>query len=146
MTIWTQKTLRFKPFPGGIRLITREIAEALPEIREIETGLLNIFLQHTSASITINENADPDVQSDFDMALQRIVPDSLPYDHTLEGRDDMPAHIKSSMIGVSTNIPISNGRLMLGTWQGVYLFEHRRSTMERTVILTAFGKKIGQTG
>lgn len=139
--IWIQKPLRLAPFSSGMKSITREIVEALPEMREIEIGLLNIFLQHTSASITINENADPDVQSDFGMALGKIVPATFPYDHTLEGLDDMPAHVKSSMIGVSMNVPISGGRLALGTWQGIYLCEHRHSTHRRTIILTIHGKK-----
>lgn len=142
LMLWTQKTLRLKPFSNGIHSITQDVIEAIPEIREIESGLLNIFLQHTSASITINENADPDVQTDLGMVLHNIVPESLPYDHTLEGDDDMPAHVKSSMLGVSLNIPISKGKLALGTWQGIYLCEHRRSVHHRTIILTVFGKKI----
>ena len=113
----------------------------MPEIRDVESGLLNIFLQHTSASITINENADPDVQADLDMSLSRIVPESLPYEHTLEGRDDMPAHVKSSIVGVSVTVPIANGKLALGTWQGIYLCEHRRVGHSRTVVMTMFGKK-----
>lgn len=139
--LWIQKSLQLRPGSDGMRLITREILEALPEIREMECGLLNIFLQHTSASITINENADPDVQTDLNMSLHRIVPETLPYEHTLEGRDDMPAHVKSSMIGVSVNVPLSHGRLALGTWQGIYLCEHRLTAHRRTIILTAYGKK-----
>lgn len=138
--ITIRKTLRLPPFSGGLRLITCEVLEAIPEIRDIRIGMLNLFLQHTSASITINENADPDVQGDLDMALDKIVPESFPYDHTLEGRDDMPAHVKSSMLGVSLNIPIGDGRLLLGTWQGIYLCEHRRARHQRTIILSAFGE------
>ncbi|MDR1962903.1 MAG: secondary thiamine-phosphate synthase enzyme YjbQ [Planctomycetaceae bacterium] len=137
-----QRTLTLPVFSNGIRLITHEIMETIPEIREIDCGMLNIFLQHTSASITINENADPDVQKDMGMALGKIIPDSLPYEHTLEGNDDMPAHIKSSIVGVSVNVPIGHGRLLLGTWQGIYLCEHRRSPHRRSIILTAFGKKV----
>ncbi len=144
--IWAQKTLKLKTFSRGIRLITREIQAALPEIGQIESGMLNIFLQHTSASITINENADPDVQKDMNMALDRIAPESFPYEHTLEGRDDMPAHVKSSIVGSSINIPIVAGQLALGTWQGIYLCEHRNSAHARTIILSAFGKKMSQSG
>ncbi|MDR2115253.1 MAG: secondary thiamine-phosphate synthase enzyme YjbQ [Planctomycetaceae bacterium] len=122
-------------------MITREIIEAIPEIRELDCGMLNIFLQHTSASITINENADSDVQKDIQMALGKMIPDTLPYKHTLEGQDDMPAHLKSSVMGVSVNVPIGQGRLLLGTWQGIYLCEHRCSTHKRSIVLTAFGKK-----
>lgn len=124
-----------------MKLITREILEAIPELETVQIGMLNIFIQHTSASITINENADPDVQDDFDMALNQIVRDDLPYRHTLEGRDDMPAHIKTSIIGPSLNIPIGNGKLLLGTWQGIYLCEHRRSPHRRNIVLTIIGKK-----
>lgn len=138
---WIRRTLHLPPFAGGVRLITREILDAVPEIREIEIGMFNIFMQHTSASITINENAAPDVQSDLDMSLRKIVPESFPYEHTIEGRDDMPGHVKSSLVGVSLNIPIGNGRLLLGTWQGIYLCEHRYSRHSRTVILSAFGEK-----
>lgn len=136
-----QRKLTLPAFSNGIRMITREIIETMPEIRELDCGMLNIFLQHTSASIMINENADPDVQKDIQMALGKIIPDSLPYEHTLEGQDDMPAHIKSSVIGVSVNIPIGQGRLLLGTWQGIYLCEHRRSSHRRSIVLTVFGKK-----
>jgi secondary thiamine-phosphate synthase enzyme len=136
-----QRTLILPAFSNGIRIITREIIETIPEIRDLECGMLNIFLQHTSASITINENADPDVQQDIQMALGKIIPDSLPYEHTLEGQDDMPAHIKSSMVGVSVNIPIGQGRLLLGTWQGIYLCEHRQTSHQRSIVLTVWGKK-----
>ncbi|MDR2757546.1 MAG: secondary thiamine-phosphate synthase enzyme YjbQ [Planctomycetaceae bacterium] len=136
-----QKKLTLPSFSNGIRMITHEIIEAVPEIRELDCGMLNIFLQHTSASITINENADSDVRKDIQMALGKIIPDTLPYEHTLEGQDDMPAHVKSSVIGVSVNIPIGQGRLLLGTWQGIYLCEHRRSSHQRSIVLTVFGKK-----
>ncbi|MDR3199471.1 MAG: secondary thiamine-phosphate synthase enzyme YjbQ [Planctomycetaceae bacterium] len=136
-----QKKLTLPSSSNKVRIITREILEAIPEIREIDCGMLNIFLQHTSASITINENADSDVRKDFQMALDKIIPNTLPYEHTLEGQDDMPAHVKSSVVGVSVNIPIGRGRLLLGTWQGIYLCEHRHSTHQRSIVLTAFGKK-----
>lgn len=139
--IWVQKTIQLPTFSNGVRLITREILEALPEMPQISSGILNIFLQHTSASISINENADPDVQHDLNMALDRIVPKSLPYEHTLEGQDDMPSHVKSSMIGVSLNIPVGKGRLLLGTWQGIYLCEHRHIKQCRSIVLTLFGKR-----
>ncbi|MDR0706158.1 MAG: secondary thiamine-phosphate synthase enzyme YjbQ [Planctomycetaceae bacterium] len=144
--LFLQRTLTLPAFSNGIfsnrmRMITREIVETMPEIRELDCGMLNIFLQHTSASITINENADPDVQQDIQMALGKIIPDALPYKHTLEGQDDMPAHIKSSMVGVSVNIPIGRGRLLLGTWQGIYLCEHRRTAHRRSIVLTVWGKK-----
>lgn len=136
-----QKKLMLPSFSSGIRTITHEIIEAIPEISEFDCGMLNIFLQHTSASITINENADPNVRKDIQMALGKIIPDTLPYEHILEGRDDMPAHIKSSVMGVSVNIPIGQGRLLLGTWQGIYLCEHRQSPHQRSIVLTIFGKK-----
>lgn len=139
---WTQRTLQLPAASGEIRPITAEIVNGMPEIAGIAVGMLNVFLPHTSASLTINENADPDVRRDLGMALDRIVPESLPYDHTIEGRDDMPAHIKSSMLGVSLNIPLGQGRLLLGTWQGIYLCEHRRSRHQRMLILTIFGEKI----
>jgi secondary thiamine-phosphate synthase enzyme len=140
--IFKQKNLHLTPSSNGVRLITEEILNAIPEIREISCGMLNLFLQHTSASISINENADPDVQTDMNMALDKIVPETLPYLHTLEGRDDMAAHVKSSLIGVSVNIPIAKGRLLLGTWQGIYLCEHRRTRHRRSIILTIWGEKV----
>ena len=140
MTVWFQRSLVLPTLPNGIKLISLEILDTLPEIKTIEVGMLNVFLRHTSASLSINENADPDVRRDLAMALERIVPESLPYQHTLEGRDDMPAHVKSSIIGSSLNIPIGKGRLLLGTWQGIYLCEHRDTIHHREVILTAYGK------
>jgi secondary thiamine-phosphate synthase enzyme len=140
--MFIQRILHLPPFSKGIYLITGKIIEAIPEIHEIDCGILNIFLQHTSASITINENADPDVRSDLGMALGKIVPEMLPYEHILEGKDDMPAHIKSSVLGVSVNIPIGQGRLLLGIWQGIYLCEHRHSTHRRSAVLTIYGEKV----
>ncbi|MEM9365538.1 MAG: secondary thiamine-phosphate synthase enzyme YjbQ [Planctomycetota bacterium] len=112
---------------------------AAPDLHRVQCGLMNLFIQHTSASLTINENADPDVRVDFETAMNHAVPESLPYVHTLEGPDDMPAHVKASMMGASLNIPIANGRLALGTWQGIYLCEHRDRASGRRLIITVNG-------
>lgn len=137
--IWEQKSIRLGPYPRGFHLITQQVERAIPELSQVRIGWLQLFLQHTSASLTINENADPDVRVDFEMALNRIVPESLPYIHTIEGPDDMPAHIKSSMLGASLLIPIQDGRLALGTWQGIYLCEHRDAATPRSIVLTMQG-------
>lgn len=137
---WIQRQIELKPRPRGFHLITREILAALPEIDGIQTGLLNLFLQHTSASLSINENADPDVPLDLESSFNAIAPESFPYQHTCEGPDDMPAHVKSSMIGCSHSIPIANGELCLGTWQGIYLCEHRNHGGRRKVIATIQGE------
>jgi secondary thiamine-phosphate synthase enzyme len=137
---WIQRQLELKPRPRGFHLITRELLEALPEIDGVQTGLLNLFLQHTSASLSINENADPDVPLDLESSFNAIAPESFPYQHTCEGPDDMPAHVKSSMIGCSHSIPIANGQLCLGTWQGIYLCEHRNHGGRRKVIATIQGE------
>ena len=121
-------------------MITREICEAMPELASIRVGLLHLFLQHTSASLTINENADPDVMLDLEMAVDRIAPESFPYMHTLEGTDDMPAHVKSSLFGASLTVPVGEGRLLLGTWQGIYLCEHRLAQHRRSIVLTLTGE------
>jgi secondary thiamine-phosphate synthase enzyme len=115
------------------------VVDALPELARIQTGLLQVFIQHTSASITLNENADPDVRIDMETAMSHVVPENLDYVHTLEGPDDMPAHVKCSLLGASLAIPIGNGRLQLGTWQGIYLCEHRNRAESRSLILTIFG-------
>lgn len=120
-------------------MITQQVERAIPELSQVRIGWLQLFLQHTSASLTINENADPDVRVDFEMAMNRVVPESLPYIHTIEGPDDMPAHIKSSMLGASLLIPIQDGRLALGTWQGIYLCEHRDAATPRSIVLTMQG-------
>lgn len=138
---WIQQQLTLPAFSKGIHSITRLISGALPEISQIEIGMLHLFLQHTSASISINENADPDVPLDLEMSLDKIVPETLPYKHVIEGRDDMPAHVKSSLVGNSLSIPVGQGRLLLGTWQGIYLCEHRQSTHRRHLILTLCGKR-----
>src|ERR1700710_918026 len=124
----------------GFHLITSEVVSALPQISEIKTGILQVFIQHTSASLTINENADPTVRKDFEMYFNKAVPENDPdYLHDEEGSDDMPAHLKAAMLGSSVTIPIRNGRLALGTWQGIYLCEHRNYGEARKLIVTAWG-------
>jgi secondary thiamine-phosphate synthase enzyme len=136
---WSQKTIRIGPYRRGFHLITREVISAIPELQNVRIGILQVFLQHTSASLTINENADPDVRTDMETALNRLVPENQPFVHTIEGPDDMPAHIKSSLLGASLMIPVSAGALALGTWQGIYLCEHRNDATPRTLVLTLQG-------
>ena len=125
----------------GFHLITAEVVNALPQISEFKTGILQVFIQHTSASLTINENADPTVRKDFEMYFNKAVPENDPdYLHDDEGSDDMPAHLKAAMLGSSVTIPIRNGRLALGTWQGIYLCEHRNYGGSRSLIITAWGE------
>ncbi|CEI99608.1 hypothetical protein G6F70_003582 [Rhizopus microsporus] len=138
---WFQKEIRLNPRRRGCHLVHNEIVNQIPELRSFKVGLANVFLQHTSASLMINENADPDVQKDMEMGLNKIVPESFPYIHTAEGPDDMPGHLKSGIVGVSLNIPITNGRLNLGTWQGIYLCEHREHGGSRRVVVTLQGEK-----
>lgn len=136
-----QKEITLTARPRGFHLITEEIKEAIPEIRRITKGLLQVFIKHTSAGLTINENADPTVRSDFESHFNKMVPENAPYyKHTLEGPDDMPAHIKYSLLGASVSIPITEGNLNLGTWQGIYLCEHRNAGGKRDLVITAFGK------
>jgi secondary thiamine-phosphate synthase enzyme len=116
------------------------VVEALPELRQIDVGLLHVFVQHTSASLSINENADPDVPADLESALSAIAPEDFPYRHTIEGPDDMPAHVKASLLGSSLSIPVARGTLCLGTWQGIYLCEHRRHGGRRRLVLTLWGE------
>lgn len=124
----------------GFHLVTEEILQSIPEIRNIKNGMLQVFIQHTSASLTINENADPTVRIDFETWMNKAVPEGDPdYQHDYEGDDDMPAHIKSSLMGASVLIPVTNGRLNLGTWQGIYLCEHRNYGGSRNVIISAWG-------
>jgi secondary thiamine-phosphate synthase enzyme len=124
----------------GFHLITSEIVNALPQIGELKTGIMQVFIQHTSASLTINENADPTVRRDFETYFNKAVPENDPdYQHNDEGPDDMPAHLKAAMLGSSVTIPIRNGRLALGTWQGIYLCEHRDYGGRRNVMITAWG-------
>jgi len=141
-TSWFQKALAFRARPRGCHLVTQELEKALqPELSEFSMGLANIFLQHTSASLTINENADPDVPVDMEMALNKIAPEEWNYMHSTEGSDDMPAHVKQSLLGNSLTIPVTNGRLNLGTWQGVWLCEHRNYGGPRRVVVTIQGQK-----
>jgi secondary thiamine-phosphate synthase enzyme len=137
---WIQRTLELPAKPRGFHLVTREVLAALPELAKIDVGLLHVFIQHTSASLTINENADPDVQTDLESAFSAIAPEDFPYVHTCEGPDDMPAHVKASMLGSSLSIPVANGSLALGTWQGIYLCEHRCHGGRRRLVLTLWGE------
>ena len=135
-----QKEIKLLPFKRGFHLITDVIVKNLPELKEISMGFMQVFIKHTSASLTINENADSSVRLDFESHLNKMVPENAPYYiHTYGGADDMPAHIKSSLMGTSIQIPISNGKLNLGTWQGVYLCEHRDHGGSRSIVITAFG-------
>lgn len=139
--MWTQKTIQLKARARGFHLITRDIEQALPELAGVSVGLLHVFIQHTSASLTINENADPTVRVDFEEVFSRLVPENQPYyKHNDEGPDDLPAHIKSSLLGPSLTIPVTNGRLALGTWQGIYLCEHRDYGGSRRLVLTLQGE------
>ena len=143
MTQWLQKTIQLKPYPRGAHLVTREVIEKLPDFSDINVGSLHLFLQHTSASLTINENADPTVRSDLNEFINRCAPENEPYfQHTLEGADDMPAHIKTALFGFDLNIPIAKGKLLLGTWQGVYLIEHRNNGGCRTLVATISGLSV----
>ncbi|MFC1639427.1 secondary thiamine-phosphate synthase enzyme YjbQ [Gemmatimonadota bacterium] len=136
-----QREIRLPSFPRGFHLVTDVIEREMPEIREIEVGLLQVFIKHTSASLTLNENADPTVRTDFESHFNQLAPENAPYyRHTFEGPDDMPAHLKSSLLGSSVVVPISSGRLNLGTWQGIYLCEHRDRGGSRKLVLTAFGE------
>jgi secondary thiamine-phosphate synthase enzyme len=137
---WIQNTLQLPPFSRGFHIVTPEILAALPELNRFQVGLLHVFIQHTSASISINENADADVPIDLETALSAIVPESFPYRHNCEGPDDMPAHVKSSLLGSSLLIPVASGSLCLGTWQGIYLCEHRRRGGRRRLVLTLWGE------
>lgn len=139
--MWIQKEISLKPFPKGFHLITETVLEQLPEIKSIKIGLLNLHLKHTSASLTLNENADPDVRSDMKKYFEKLVSENQSYfDHSAEGADDMPAHIKSSLLGNSITIPISNGKLNLGIWQGIYLCEHRNYGGTRKIVATLNGE------
>lgn len=136
-----QSELTLPAYPRGFHLITAIVEKAIPEIKQIRIGQLQVFIKHTSASLTINENADPTVRLDFESHFNKAVPENAPYyKHDTEGPDDMPAHIKSSLMGSSVNIPITNGRLNTGTWQGIYLCEHRDHGGSRKIVLTAFGE------
>ena len=136
-----QQALTLRERRRGFHIITNEIEDALPEISEIKVGICQVFIQHTSASLTINGNADPTVRMDFEMFFNKTVKENDPdYEHDYEGSDDMPAHLKSALLGSSVTIPIRNGRLALGTWQGVYLCEHRNRGGQRRLVVTAWGE------
>ncbi|MEM1259123.1 MAG: secondary thiamine-phosphate synthase enzyme YjbQ [Bacteroidota bacterium] len=136
-----QKEIKLKGFPRGFHLITSEVLRSIPEMANISVGFLQVFIKHTSASLTVNENADPTVRLDFESHLNHMVPENAPYyQHIYEGPDDMPAHIKASLMGTSVQIPITNGRLNLGIWQGIYLCEHRDRSSRRDLVITVFGE------
>ena len=139
--MWIQKEISLNPRPRGFHLITNEILQNIQEIGDISIGTMEIFIKHTSASLTINEDAAPTVRDDFESHFNQIVPENAPYyKHTIEGPDDMPSHLKSSILGSSVTIPITNGTLNLGTWQGIYLCEHRNHGSSRNIVLTLTGK------
>ncbi|MGV3484668.1 MAG: secondary thiamine-phosphate synthase enzyme YjbQ [Planctomycetaceae bacterium] len=137
--MWAQHSIQLPAMRRGFHLITNFVTRGVPELATVRIGLLHVFIQHTSASLTINENADRDVRVDFEMAMNHLVPEALDYTHTLEGPDDMPAHVKASLLGPSVLIPVSNGALNLGTWQGIYLCEHRDAASGRQLVLTLQG-------
>lgn len=138
---WSQRVIKLEPRTAGCYLITDEIVSKLPELRDYKIGMVNLFIQHTSAGLTLNENWDPDVREDMASSLSRIVPEGNMYIHSAEGPDDMPAHVKSSLVGASVDIPIRNGKLATGTWQGVYLCEFRRARHARNVVATIQGQQ-----
>jgi secondary thiamine-phosphate synthase enzyme len=138
--MWIQREITLEPRPRGFHLVTREVLSALPDLGELEVGVLHLLIQHTSASLALNENASPDVRRDFESYFSEAVPERAPYwTHTLEGSDDMPAHIKAAMLGESLTLPVAHGRPALGTWQGIYLCEHRDRGGSRRVVATAWG-------
>ncbi len=139
--MWAQREISLAPRPRGFHLITREVVDAVPELGELHVGLLHVLIKHTSASLALNENASPDVRRDFESWSDQAVPERARYwTHTLEGDDDMPAHIKAALFGPTLTLPVSRGRLALGTWQGVYLCEHRDRGGSRSLVLTAWGE------
>ncbi len=137
---WYQRQLQLPAVRRGFHLVTDDVREALPEIADVRAGLLHVFIMHTSASLSINENADPDVPRDLESSMNAIAPETFPYLHTCEGPDDMPAHVKASLLGASVTIPVHEGRLALGTWQGIYLCEHRNHSSGRRLMLTLQGE------
>ena len=140
--MWLQRKLTLQPRPRGFHLVTREVLGGVPELGRVRVGLLHLLLRHTSASLTLNENASPDVRRDFESWFNRAVPEGAGWwTHTLEGADDMPAHIKASLLGATLTLPVSSGRLALGTWQGVYLCEHRDRGGARSLLATLWGEE-----
>jgi secondary thiamine-phosphate synthase enzyme len=140
--VWLQRQIELRPPGRGFHLVTREVTGELPELGELRVGLLHLFMLHTSASLTLNENASPDVRRDFESWFDAAVPEDAPYwTHTDEGPDDMPAHIKASVLGPALSLPIADGRLALGTWQGIYLCEHRDRPSGRRVLATVWGEE-----
>ena len=138
--MWLQRQITLRPRPRGFHLVTREVLDAVPELRRLRVGLAHLFIRHTSASLTLNENASPDVRADFETWFRRVVPENADWEHSLEGPDDMPAHIKASLLGPSLLLPVADGRLALGTWQGVYLCEHRDHGGARSLVVTLQGQ------
>lgn len=139
--MWAQREIRLAPRPRGFHLVTREVLERLPELADVGVGMLHLLLAHTSASLTLGENASPDVRRDFASWFDRAVPEDAPYwTHTLEGPDDMPAHIKAALLGPTLSLPVTGGRLALGTWQGIYLCEHRDAGGARRLVATLHGE------
>jgi len=140
--MWLQREITLSPRPRGFHLVTDEVVQALPELGELKVGLAHLFIRHTSAALTLNENASPDVRRDFESWASEAVPEDAPYwTHTTEGSDDMPAHIKASLLGPSLSLPVADGRLALGTWQGIYLCEHRNSSGSRSLLATLWGEE-----
>jgi secondary thiamine-phosphate synthase enzyme len=139
--MWAQREITLEPRPRGFHLVTREVVKALPELADLKVGLLHLLIAHTSASLALSENASPDVRRDFESWFNQAVPERTAYwTHTLEGADDMPAHIKAALLGPSLTLPVSGGRLALGTWQGIYLCEHRNRGGARSLVATAWGE------
>ena len=138
--MWYQQEIRLPAFSRGCHLVTDRVTAGMPELSQIRVGLLHVFIRHTSASLTINENADPDVPLDLASTLDDLAPEDFPHRHTCEGPDDMPAHVKASLMGCSLTIPVQNGQLCLGTWQGIYLCEHRNHGGPRKLVLTLQGE------
>ena len=138
--MWIQKTITLSAKSRGFHIITNDVLENIPELKDLKTGILHLFIKHTSASLTINENADPTVRTDFESHFNMLAPENQSYyQHTFEGSDDMPAHLKASLLGSSVSIPITDGKLNLGTWQGIYLCEHRNRGSDRKLIITIQG-------
>ena len=139
--MWMQKNISIKSISRGFHIITDQVTDQIPEIKTIKIGILHLFIKHTSASLTLNENADKAVRNDFEEHFNEMVPENQSYyQHTYEGPDDMPAHLKASILGSSISIPISNGHLNMGTWQGIYLCEHRNNAFQRKMVATIQGE------